>query len=195
MENCSKKILLHAAGDYLIIIFGLMSNMQPINLRSFKLKAKQKKNSMRRYLSKLEREAPKGLDKKIAVVEKEVWAETDCLSCANCCKTMTPTFTNQDMKRISAHLKMTVEAFQTKWLKRERGGSRDWINKTEPCQFLNLKDNKCSIYEVRPADCSGFPHLSKKFKDFVHIHKQNVEYCPATYRLVEKMMERVGSGE
>ena len=168
-----------------------MSTMQPINLRSFKQKARYRKNSMRRYLSKLEREAPKGLDKHIAILEKEVWAETDCLSCANCCKTMTPTFTKQDMKRISAHLNMTVEAFQTKWLKKERGGERDWLNKTEPCQFLNRKDNKCSIYEVRPADCAGFPHLSKKFSDFVHIHKQNVEYCPATYRLVEKMMSKV----
>jgi Fe-S-cluster containining protein len=167
-----------------------MSDMQPINLRSFKQKARLAKRSMRRFLTKLENDPPKGLDKKIAVLEKEVWQETDCLSCANCCKTMTPTFTKQDMKRIAKHFNMTVEAFQTKWLKRERGGERDWLNKVEPCQFLNLKDNKCSIYEVRPADCAGFPHLSKKFTDFAHIHKQNVEYCPATYRLVEKMMEK-----
>jgi len=71
---------------------------------------------MRRYLSKLDREAPRGLDKKIAIVEKEVWAETDCLSCANCCKTMTPTFNKQDQKRIAAYLNMTVEAFQKKYL-------------------------------------------------------------------------------
>jgi hypothetical protein len=25
----------------------------------------------------------------------------------------------------------------------------------------------------------------------VHIHKQNVEYCPATYKLVEKMMSEI----
>jgi Fe-S-cluster containining protein len=168
-----------------------MPVIQPINLRSFKQKVRHKKNSMRRFLSKLDRETPRGLDKKIVAIEKEVWAETDCLSCANCCKTMTPTFTKQDQKRIAAHLNMTVEAFQNKFLKRERGGERDWLNKVEPCQWLNLKDNKCSIYEVRPADCAGFPHLSKKFKDFVHIHKQNVEYCPATYKLVEKMMAGV----
>ncbi|HMR92665.1 MAG TPA: YkgJ family cysteine cluster protein, partial [Chitinophagaceae bacterium] len=127
----------------------------------------------------------------IAQLEKEVWQETDCLSCANCCKTMTPTFSPADLKRISAHFRITVEEFQQKWLRRERGGNRDWLNKTEPCQFLNLEDNKCSIYAVRPADCAGFPHLSKKFKEYAHIHKQNVEYCPATYRLVEKMMERI----
>ncbi|HEV7782267.1 MAG TPA: YkgJ family cysteine cluster protein [Chitinophagaceae bacterium] len=165
--------------------------MQPINLRSFKQKARLTKSKMRRFLTKLENDAPRGLDKKITEHEKNVWLETDCLSCANCCKTMTPTFTTQDLNRISKHFNMTVEAFQKKWLRKEKGGDRDWLNKTEPCQFLNLKDNKCSIYEVRPADCAGFPHLSKKFKDYVHIHKQNVEYCPATYRLVEKMMEKV----
>ncbi len=168
-----------------------MSKMQPINLRSFKQKAKNTKNSMRRFLTKIAKEAPRGLDKKIAVLEKEVWQETDCLTCANCCKTMTPTFTNADMKRIAKHLKMSLVDFQTKWLKQERSGDRDWVNKTEPCQFLNLKDNKCSIYEVRPADCAGFPHLSKKFKDYDHVHKQNVDLCPATYKLVEKMMSRV----
>ncbi len=162
-----------------------------INLRKFKKKAAETKRKQRRYLTRLESAAPRGLDSKIQALEKEVWEETDCLSCANCCKTMTPTFNNKDQERIAAHLNMTVEAFQQKWLRRERGGERDWLNKTEPCQFLNLKDNKCSIYEVRPADCAGFPHLSKKFKDFVHIHKQNVEYCPATHRLVEKMMERL----
>ncbi|HEX2684222.1 MAG TPA: YkgJ family cysteine cluster protein, partial [Ferruginibacter sp.] len=68
----------------------------------------------------------------------------------------------------------------------------DMLNKTEPCQFLNLEDNKCSIYEIRPADCSGFPHLSKrKMTDYMHVHKQNIEFCPATYKLVEKMEEAV----
>lgn len=164
--------------------------MQPINLRSFKQKARHTKAGMRRFLSKLEKNIPRGIDLSIARLEKEMWKETDCLSCANCCKTMTPTFTNQDIKRISAHLGMTDEAFREKWLRRERGGDRDWLNKTEPCQFLNLKDNKCSIYEVRPADCAGFPHLAKKFRDYAHVHKQNLELCPATHRLVVKMMER-----
>ena len=109
-----------------------MSNMQAINLRSFKQKARYQKTGMRRFLSKLDKQAPRGLDKKIAVLEKEVWAETDCLSCANCCKTMTPTFTKQDLKRISAHFSMSVEAFQKKWLRKERGGDLSLIHISEP---------------------------------------------------------------
>ncbi|MEO6611740.1 MAG: YkgJ family cysteine cluster protein [Chitinophagaceae bacterium] len=168
-----------------------MIEVQPINLRSFRQKARHSKRGMRRFLSKLENDSPRGIDKKIAALETEMWQQTDCLSCANCCKTMTPTFTEKDIRRIAAHLDMSPEAFRDKWLRRERGGDRDWLNKTEPCQFLNQEDNKCSIYDVRPADCAGFPHLRKKFVDYAHVHKQNVELCPATYRLVEKMMQTV----
>lgn len=170
-----------------------MIEMLPINLRSFRQQVRTKKRSFRRFLTKLENNPPRGLTKKITELEKEVWLQTDCLSCANCCKTMTPTFNKQDLKRISAYFGQTVEEFQQKWLRREKGGDRDWMNKKEPCQFLNLQDNKCSIYEVRPADCAGFPHLTRKFSDFVHVHKQNVEYCPASYKLVEKMMSSLTS--
>lgn len=170
-----------------------MTNPPPIDLRAFKKQAQKNKRKFRHFLTRVENNPPRAIKQTIAEAEKQVWLETDCLSCANCCKTMTPTFTNKDVKRISKHFGQTADEFKAKWLYRERGGERDWLNKTEPCQFLNLKDNKCSIYEIRPADCAGFPHLPRKFTDYVHVHKQNVEYCPATYRLVEKMMVLVAS--
>ena len=100
---------------------------------------------MRRFLTRLEKNAPPQLDKKIRLLEKEVWQQTDCLTCGNCCKTMTPTFNQQDIKRIAAYLQVTEDLFKEKWLRREKGGDRDWLNKTEPCQSLNFKDNKGSI--------------------------------------------------
>ena len=160
--------------------------MQPVNLRSFKQKVRHNKKAFRSFLNKLLKDQPRGLDKLTLALEPEVWKEIDCLSCANCCKTMSPTFTKKDIKRISQHFGQTPEAFTKQWLRKDRIG--DMLNKTEPCQFLNLQDNKCSIYEIRPLDCSGFPHLSKKrMVDYMHVHKQNIEYCPATYKLVEKM--------
>lgn len=149
---------------------------------------KNTKGRYRRFLSKLEKNPPRGLDKLTSRAEGEVWKEVECLSCANCCKTMTPTFTPADIRRISAHFNMTQDEFKKKWLRQERGGNRDWLNVKQPCQFLNLEDNKCSIYEIRPVDCAGFPHLpKKKMVDYIHIHKQNIEYCPATYKMVEKI--------
>lgn len=169
-----------------------MSETKTVNLRSFKQKVRHTKNSFRRFLTQLKKYPPKRLNRLTSMLEKEVWKEVDCLSCANCCKTMTPTFNAADLKRISAYFGQTVEEFKSQWLYKERKKAGDWLNKKQPCQFLNLKDNKCSIYAIRPADCAGFPHLSKNLKDYVHVHKQNLEYCPAAYRLVEKMMKSSG---
>ncbi len=165
--------------------------MQPVNLRSFKQKVRYHAKAFKRYLGKLGRKPPRGLDTTAEAIDKEVWKEVDCLSCANCCKTMTPTFTPKDIKRISAHLGMTAAAFKEKWLYYDKK-DKDWMNTTQPCQFLNLDTNMCSIYAVRPDDCAGFPHITrKKMVDYMHVHQQNVSYCPATYKMVEKMMERV----
>lgn len=165
--------------------------MQPVNLRSFRQKVRFNKKTLRRFLTKIEKNTPQGLDKLTTSLEPEVWKEIDCLTCGNCCKTMSPTFTKADIKRISKHFELTPDAFTKKWLRKDRAG--DMLNKTEPCQFLDLDDNKCSIYAIRPADCAGFPHLPKKrMVEYMHVHKQNIEYCPATYKLVEKMQALLG---
>ncbi len=170
-----------------------MLKSKPQFLPLFKRLMNTNRRRFRYFLTRIETIKPKGMDRMAVEVDQEVWAETDCLQCANCCKTMTPTFTKQDIKRISAHFNQTPEEFIAKWLYKQRG-TGDMMNKKEPCQFLNLKDNKCSIYEIRPADCAGFPHHTKKhFTEWVHVYKQNVEYCPATYKMVEKMIERIGN--
>jgi uncharacterized protein len=164
--------------------------MDKVNLRAFRKDVKANKSAFKRYLTKLEKKPPRALDKIALSADLEMWQETDCLSCANCCKTMSPTYTPADLKRISSHFDMTVDEFKAKWLYKDR--NNDWLNKKQPCQFLNLTDNKCSIYPIRPKDCAGFPHhTKKKMVDYVHVYKQNIEYCPATYRWIEKMRERV----
>lgn len=160
--------------------------MQAVNFRSFRQKVRLNKKRLRSFLTRLEKKTPAGLDNLAVKLEQEVWQEVDCLSCANCCKTMSPTFTKTDIRRIAKHFNQSPAAFSAQWLRTDKEG--DVINQTEPCQFLNLQDNKCSIYEIRPVDCSGFPHLhKKKMADYMHVHKQNIELCPATYKLVEKM--------
>jgi Fe-S-cluster containining protein len=166
-----------------------------VNLRSFKQRVRHRKTALRRFLTKLEKKPPRKLDELTVQVEKEVWREVDCLSCANCCKTMTPTFNAKDMRRISAHFNMTVQEFKDKWLYKERS-SGDWLNRNAPCQFLDLNTNMCTIYEIRPDDCAGFPHLPKRrMVEYMHVHKQNIEYCPATYRMIEKMMDKMKTME
>ncbi len=160
-----------------------------VNLRSFKQKVRHNQKKMNRFLKKIEKNPPKGLDELAEKIDAEVWKEVDCLSCANCCKTMSPTFTMKDLKRIAAHFNVSIKEFKEKWLYFEEEDG-DWMNKKQPCQFLNLSNNMCSIYEVRPDDCAGFPHLKKKkMVDYIHVHQQNITYCPATYKMVEKLTE------
>ncbi len=165
--------------------------MQPVNLRSFAQKVGRNKTAFKKYLGKIEKKAPKKLYNTLVEIDKEVWQEIDCLSCANCCKKMTPTFTAKDITRIAKHLDMTTTEFKDKWLYYDEKDG-DWMNTKQPCQFLNMQTNMCSIYEVRPADCSGFPHFTKKTPtQYIHVHQQNIQYCPATYRMVEKLMEKL----
>ena len=163
--------------------------MLPVNFRSFRKKLSLYRTPFRKYLNRSEKFPPTAIDKHTPVIEQEVWAEVDCLSCANCCKRMTPTFTPQDIKRISAHFNETPAVFVKKWLKKDR--NKDFVNKQQPCQFLDLTTNMCGIYAIRPVDCSGFPHLSKKkWVEYAHVHKQNIDYCPATLKMVEKIVAR-----
>jgi Fe-S-cluster containining protein len=149
---------------------------------------------MRLFLTSLEKKTPRSLDRMVLEADKSTWVKTDCLHCANCCKTMSPTYTRTDMKRISSHLGMTVRTFKKKWLEKDKGG--DWLNKSLPCQFLDLNTNMCTIYDVRPRDCAGFPHHTRKrMVEFMHVHKQNIATCPATYRMVERLMEKVSALE
>ena len=147
-----------------------------------------------RFLNRLKRNPPPNLQSIAIKASNNVWDGIDCLCCANCCKTMTPTFTNNDIKKIAAYLQMKVDEVKKKWLKKERG-TGNWLNKTTPCQFLDLETNMCKVYEVRPADCAGFPHLTKKkTADYIHVHKQNLDECPATFKMVEKMNELMNEG-
>jgi uncharacterized protein len=166
--------------------------MLAVNFHSFRKKLSFYRKPFRSFLNKSEKKPPAGIVKLTTDIAAEVWAEVDCLSCANCCKKMTPTFTPRDLKRISAHFNQTPEAFTKKWLEKDK--NKDLVNVNQPCQFLNLANNKCSIYAIRPVDCAGFPHLTKrKWSEYAHVHKQNIDYCPATFKMVEKMIARVGT--
>jgi Fe-S-cluster containining protein len=161
----------------------------PFNLRQFQKKALKKKRKLIFFLKKFDKLTIPGLDKQVVEIDKTVWNDMNCMECANCCKTMTPTYKAADVKRISKHLGMSPQEFKDRWLKQERK-TKDWVNKSVPCQFL--VDNKCSIYEVRPKDCSGFPHHTKKNFDLYNdMYIQNLGSCPATFMLVERLQERI----
>ena len=61
----------------------------------------------------------------------------------------------------------------------------------EPCPFL--KDNRCTVYEDRPADCRGYPYLDEP--DFVFRTIAMLERtftCPIVYEVLEELKPSVG---
>ncbi len=154
---------------------------------AFKKQLQLNKRKLQIFLTKLEKYEVPNIDQLRKKADTDTWATTDCLSCANCCKSMTPTFTQKDLEVIAPHFNMSIDAFKAKWLNYETK-DKDWVNKKQPCQFLNKENNKCGIYEIRPDDCRKFPHhLKKNMDDYIHVYKQNLNYCPATYKWVSLM--------
>jgi uncharacterized protein len=163
--------------------------------RKFKKHMLLHRSRLRRFLTKVEKHPPKNLDALAVEIDKAVWAETNCLVCSNCCREMTPTYSFSDIRRIAGYLGMTMKEFKEKWLYQDKK-TGDWMNVNRPCQFLDRNTNMCTVYEIRPADCANFPHLTKrKMVDYMHVHKQNVQYCPATFKMVEKLMEALRSSQ
>lgn len=160
-----------------------------MDLKKFAKKADKKKGNLIKFLNKLDEIVPENMQELVAEVDKTVWKDIDCLECANCCKTMTPTYTPKDIKRIAGHFGMKPKEFKAKWLYKDESG--DWMNTATPCQFLG-SDNKCYIYEIRPDDCAGFPHHNKKRFDLYNdTYIGNVPRCPATFELVSRLKKRV----
>jgi uncharacterized protein len=160
-----------------------------MDLQKFRRIAARKKAKLGVFLDKLDEIVPEDMPKVVKETDLTVWQDVHCMECANCCKTMTPTFRRADIIRISAHLGMTPKEFSNKWLDKEED-TGDWVNKQQPCQFL--VNNMCSIYDVRPKDCAEFPHHNKRpFDAYNDTFKNNLDKCPATFVLVERLKKRI----
>jgi Fe-S-cluster containining protein len=160
-----------------------------MDLKKFRVVAARKRKSLSAFLDVLDTLVPDDMPEIVAEVDATVWKDVNCMECANCCKTMTPTFTKGDIDRIAKHTGMTRKEFRDKWLVKEEE-SGDWVNTTQPCQFLD--GNICSIYEVRPVDCAEFPHHNKKpFDLYNDTFKNNLIHCPATMTLVDRLKKRI----
>ena len=80
---------------------------QTIDVKRYEELARQKQGEHRKFLAQLKKKAPKNLDKIVQQVHNEVFQEIDCVQCANCCKTLGPDFTEQDITRIAKHFRVT----------------------------------------------------------------------------------------
>lgn len=141
------------------------------------LQAKQERKPIKKVISQLRKQRKGDVDKKIHRLHQEAFSEIDCLSCANCCKTTGPLFTQKDINRIASQLKLSPIQFINKYLRVDE--DNDYILQTVPCSFLG-EDNYCSIYEFRPKACREYPHTDRINQlGILKLTEKNVNICPA----------------
>ena len=149
-------------------------------------KARQKK-----FLQKLKQKKYKDLDQQFQDCHDEVFAEFDCLTCANCCKTISPIFKSRDIDRISKVLRMSRNEFIDNYLRLDE--DHDYVLRKTPCPFLE-EGNLCSIYEFRPEACAEYPHTnSRRAYQLLGLTEKNVTVCQAAFLIVEKLQEKYPS--
>ncbi|SMG37111.1 YkgJ family cysteine cluster protein [Arenibacter troitsensis] len=151
--------------------------------------AQEKHSGNKKFFGKLRKKPPKDLDYVMQELHEAEFRKTDCLKCANCCKTTGPLFTNADIERIAKHFRMKPQKFIDQFLRVDE--DNDYVLQSVPCTFLGA-DNYCSIYEVRPKACREFPHTDrKKFQQISNLTLKNVAICPAAYNIVEEMKRAI----
>lgn len=171
-----------------MLLFNFVFVMQDF-LKQLPGLAREKNAENKKYFSKLKKKPPKNLDYVMQDLHHAEFKRTDCLECANCCKTTGPLFTAADIERISKHLKLKPQKFIETYLRVDE--DHDHVLQQVPCTFLD-SDNYCSIYDVRPKACKEFPHTDrKKFHQIDNLTLKNVAICPAAFRIVEEMKKRI----
>jgi transposase InsO family protein len=77
-------------------------NPDPQQQRSLALARKKSHQKLMRQLATL---PARKVDERFHSAHEEAFAEIDCLSCANCCRTTSPLFREADIRRLARHLR------------------------------------------------------------------------------------------
>lgn len=137
------------------------------------------------FLKRLKRQTPRDLDAVVHELHDTVFARTNCLDCANCCKTTGPLWTERDKDRVAKRLRLKTADFEARYLRLDEDG--DWVLRQLPCPFLE-SDNACSIYEDRPKACREYPHTDRvKQAQILDLTAKNALICPAVGEIVARM--------
>lgn len=158
-----------------------------IDLKNFEKESKSGFASNRKLRLWLKKVKPKELDEVFEQNHEDVFSKTDCLECANCCKTTSPIFLNTDIDRLAKGFRMRSSAFIDQYLHRDEEG--DYVLNFSPCPFLG-GDNKCSVYEDRPKACREYPHTNRKnIHGILDLSLKNTLVCPAVFKIFKQIGE------
>ena len=156
-----------------------------MDLGRFNAEAGKRAEENKKYLQSLKRKDPRKVDEAFHDKHEEVFEETDCLTCANCCKTTSPIFYQNDIERVARSLRMKPGDFIDKYLRVDE--DKDFVLKSSPCPFLD-EENYCSVYDDRPKACREYPHTDrKKMVQITELTFKNTMVCPAVLEIVQRL--------
>lgn len=156
-----------------------------MDLNRFREKSKNKSAENRKFLQSLKKKDARVVDDAFHNLHTEVFEETDCLQCANCCKTTSPIFYQTDIERVAKALRVKPGDFIETYLRIDE--DKDYVLKSSPCPFLDA-DNYCKVYESRPKACREYPHTDRKrMVQITELTFKNTLVCPAVLEIVERL--------
>jgi Fe-S-cluster containining protein len=164
----------------------------PIRLRVLAERKEDENWGFRQFLKqRCELDADE-LDTRVFELTKRVWAGIDCTACAICCKPVRPTLSDEEVDRLALRLGFERTRFiETFLVPTDADDDKPWQTQQAPCPFLT--DNRCSVYEDRPADCSGYPYLYEpQFVSRLMGVIERTFTCPIVYEVMEELKRSVG---
>jgi len=142
--------------------------------------------SIKKTLNDIKKRPPEKLDIMVQAIHEEVFSETDCLKCAQCCKKISPIMYRHDIVRLSKAVKMILEEFADKYLVIDN--DNDFVFKSSPCPFLS-SDNWCAVYNDRPTSCREYTHTDRRrFHQLIDLSIKNADICPAVQKILEQLV-------
>jgi uncharacterized protein len=154
-----------------------------MDLDNFKSSSKTEYASNKKLVQKLKKIKPKVLDQIFSLAHDEAFRKTNCLECANCCKTTSPIFLQTDIDRLARVFRMKSADFMDRYLYRD--GEGDFVLNSSPCPFLK-SDNTCLVYESRPKACREYPHTNRKnMHGILNLTLKNSLICPAVNEIFQ----------
>jgi uncharacterized protein len=160
-----------------------------MDLEKFKIDATKKAVANKLFLNQLKKQNQRKLDDIFQAQHTAVFETTNCLKCANCCKTTSPIFYQKDIERTAKAMRVKPGEFIKQYLKMDSDG--DYVLTNAPCPFL-ANDNYCMIYEDRPGACREYPHTNrKKVYQLLDLTYKNTLVCPAVLKIVDNIKNEI----
>ena len=159
--------------------------ISPTKINAIAAKYEDENIAFRQYLK--EHADSDKLDAQFLKLHNELFANHDCCQCNNCCRAYAVVLDDNDIEVISQHLGQSKGAFISEYLEKSDYDESYYKMNKQPCAFLQA-DGKCSINEVKPAECKGFPFTDHpdRLESMLGVISF-AEECPVVFEILERL--------